>query len=951
MTSSKRNVGARSSLATTTPPPTGAPLPAVSTIHAAGESTQSRPSTPARKTSTTSLATAAARSTPSATASQLGRQDRSTTSNDADDCSKRTSWFGKKGTWPRSGQKSAPVIQVAQEHVARESTNSPAVEEPTATNTLAVLPDRLPSDKKSNTKLNEEYTQRNASTTSFSKPSLMNPARPMVAPPQETPAPESRSHSPAPEPESDPEPESESEPEPEPETEPAPVDPPKGDVIAPAQPNPSTVQGISSWIPLSGWWYGTPVTPAAPEPEDAKEPTKEPAKEPAEEPVVKEPVVKEPVVEEPVAEVPTIQEPVKEPEAQPPPEEPKHENTVGSVVGIDGSADSIRSTRPRSWFGFWGGDPEATPVTTLDVKIADETLLEVPKPQPRAPTPPIPIAEPAPTPVSTANASPQPEPVTASNTPPNRGYGWAFWYSGKTADVNTTTSTEGELAVAGAPSESNPQKAKVKQPEMPPTPSKSSSAVSLLQEDPRPETPRSSKSKSTTSKAAPAKPPKAETNGTAFPALLPSSASIVAAAETSAAMVAAAETSAAKKKLQKMMLPQNHLLPAFETCYRRPDQPSMLQQFTKIFRHTPLSTSHLYVAKQTPRIKKAVAIGVHGFFPMRLVRTVLGEPTGTSIRFANHAASSIKRWAEKNGVEVEVEKIALEGEGKVADRVEMLWKLLQNWMDHVRSADFVLMAAHSQGVVVGMQLLARLIEEGCVDNARIGFTAMAGINLGPFGHLPTTLLTGSARELFEFQKQESTVSKKYIQALRTVLAHNVRILYVGSIDDQLVPLESSTMTNISHPYIYRAVFVDGRVHAPDFLSHLVGFAMKLRNLGVSDHGLVRELSTPLAGSLYGGEGHSRIYNDGAVYDLGVRHALETTECTGVPLRVSSFEIPTNGNPYFLPWSLRGMLEETIVRTQLAAECEQLLEQFENWKPTSKTLKDVKFRLEGIRSKL
>jgi hypothetical protein len=62
------------------------------------------------------------------------------------------------------------------------------------------------------------------------------------------------------------------------------------------------------------------------------------------------------------------------------------------------------------------------------------------------------------------------------------------------------------------------------------------------------------------------------------------------------------------------------------------------------------------------------------------------------------------------------------------------------------------------------------------------------------------------------------------------------------------------------------VFVDGRVHAPDFLSHLVGFAMKLRNLGVSDHGLIRELSSPLAGSLYGGEGHSRIYDDIACYE-------------------------------------------------------------------------------------
>ena len=50
------------------------------------------------------------------------------------------------------------------------------------------------------------------------------------------------------------------------------------------------------------------------------------------------------------------------------------------------------------------------------------------------------------------------------------------------------------------------------------------------------------------------------------------------------------------------------------------------------------------------------------------------------------------------------------------------------------------------------------------------------------------------------------------------------------------------------------------------LTHLVGFALKLRNLGVTDHGLIRELSNPLAGSLVGGEGHSRIYEDDAVYE-------------------------------------------------------------------------------------
>src|SRR5690606_20817122 len=127
---------------------------------------------------------------------------------------------------------------------------------------------------------------------------------------------------------------------------------------------------------------------------------------------------------------------------------------------------------------------------------------------------------------------------------------------------------------------------------------------------------------------------------------------------------------------------------------------------------------------------------------------------------------------------------------------------------------------------------------------------------------------------------------------------------------------------------------------------LVGFALKLRNLGISDHGLIRELSTPLAGSLYGGEGHSRIYDDGACYDLAVRHALETSECPEVALRVEPWTLPVaTSNPYFLPWSMRGLIEEPFVRSELGAESKELLEEFDRWRPATKVLKDVKFRLE------
>lgn len=593
-------------------------------------------------------------------------------------------------------------------------------------------------------------------------------------------------------------------------TQPAPPEEASGDATGNAQPAAS-----SGWI---GWWYGQPAPPAPAEQPPATEPDSCKAAESAEEALKATMAPEVQVTEEDEQKATTTQQ--EDPA-------PKPEDAL--------IADTATPAQPRSWFSLWGsGYTPVPPTPTVSGEQAiEDSPVEMPATREQLVPTLVTVAEPEPV---TAREVAQQVGATAavpSSSGYGYGYGWGFWSSATATDASTEDAipaAEGELAIAGTDSETNPQKAKVvKQLAAPPTPQKKTSTSTLRREE-------------------------IESELSSEPKVL------------SASEVAIAETSAARKNVQKM-LPENHVLPTFDSCYTHPDPPaSILKRFTKILKpKQEPSKDHLFIAKPR-RVKKAVAIGVHGFFPMRLVRTVLGEPTGTSVRFASHAAASIKRWAEQNGIEVEVEKIALEGEGKVADRVEMLWGLLQNWMDHVRNADFIMVAAHSQGVIVGMQLLARMVEEGCVDNARIGFTAMAGINLGPFGHLPTTLLTGSARELFEFQKQDSKVSQEYIRALRTVLAHHIRILYVGSIDDQLVPLESSTITNISHPYIYRAVFVDGRVHAPDFLSHLVGFAMKLRNLGVPDHGLIRELSSSLAGSLYGGQGHSSVYDEHAVYE-------------------------------------------------------------------------------------
>lgn len=85
--------------------------------------------------------------------------------------------------------------------------------------------------------------------------------------------------------------------------------------------------------------------------------------------------------------------------------------------------------------------------------------------------------------------------------------------------------------------------------------------------------------------------------------------------------------------------------------------------------------------------------------------------------------------------------------------------------------------------------------------------------------------------------------------------------------------------------------------------------------------------------------------------LAISHTLETTSASGASCEVQKYDGLTNPNPYVLPWIMRGLLEEDFVKTELSHETAELLKQFDDWAPATKALKDVKYRLEAVRSKL
>ncbi|GAA5975678.1 hypothetical protein JCM5350_002689 [Sporobolomyces pararoseus] len=370
-------------------------------------------------------------------------------------------------------------------------------------------------------------------------------------------------------------------------------------------------------------------------------------------------------------------------------------------------------------------------------------------------------------------------------------------------------------------------------------------------------------------------------------------------------------------------------------------------------------------------VKRVVCIGVHGWFPNARLKSVLGEPTGTSVKFATMMHDAVQTYLESSGVSsFNIQAIALEGQGQVEDRVNKLYSQLtgrEEWIQALEKADVLFLATHSQGTVVSTQLLARMLDQKLIVGTQTHLLAMCGISQGPFVYLYQSvalapyfnyLESAAARELFDFQDAESVVSIKFLESLRVILNAGIKVTVVGSINDQVVPLYSALFSGVSHPAILRAVYIDSDAfHTSDFLANLVVFSARLRNAGLSDHDLVYHLSEALSGALTG-VGHSKIYEEEEVFNLAVRHQFETTSLTEAPTHLDihaqapplsmSFQPRDRRNPYLLTWAIRGIFDDPQVRLLFGNELKALGEAYETWKPQTKVLKDCKLKLEGIR---
>lgn len=431
------------------------------------------------------------------------------------------------------------------------------------------------------------------------------------------------------------------------------------------------------------------------------------------------------------------------------------------------SPPSAQKVPSASWFGFWYSSAEPP-------KVTDDKPDAQPEPVPEAVSEDVTMTD-AP-----------PAPPHQHEPPPKAGSTWAFWSKESPKSTQKPTSPEsGEMAVMGEGSEAHPRP--MAECDVSPTkePAKNAPKVKEAKSGWR-------KNKRGRPQSMDLDPPSPSLSGASTPRSATPQIHDMDKPSAMPAKVASSGQSIAESEAS--VKPTNNLLlPSFSSTYQMKENPSILKQLTQFLLRTQQApANHVFRIRDPPKIHKAIAIGVHGLFPATYLRPMIGQPTGTSLRFAGLGAEAIRRWAEAHGCgDCEIEKVALEGEGKIRDRVDNLWKLMLNWIDHIRSADLVLIACHSQGVPVSIMLLEKLIDLGVITNAKVGVCAMAGVALGPFPDYKSGLLMGSAAELWEFGNPESDNSKRFENALKHVVDYGARITFIGSIDDQLVPMEVS----------------------------------------------------------------------------------------------------------------------------------------------------------------
>lgn len=410
------------------------------------------------------------------------------------------------------------------------------------------------------------------------------------------------------------------------------------------------------------------------------------------------------------------------------------------------------------------------------------------------------------------------------------------------------------------------------------------------------------------------------------------------------------------------------VLPKLEDNFRTITVKTKLRLVGEAFVHgLQTSEKHLYrstenhiKAKKQKKTRKIVVISVHSFLPTKLVKSLIGQSTGSALSLANKALEAVEKWmSEYNDGDFEINTISLEGHGTIGARAENSLKLLQNWKEMINKSDFVFVVANSIASPAAIKLVSEMLMSphfGQLKGKNIGLLSIGGTTFGPYGNTDTKVVIRAYTqaenevigEMFDLQKLKSALLIDLTRCISHLCSCNVKITMVGSLNDQFVPLHSSTGNQILHPNIFKCFYVDGSSDVAPFMVKLMSLVLTMVNVGYGDQNLIKDLGDRLQGSASSLGTHGTIFDEPQVFLTGVRFAMETTSLVyHIPTRydrVAPTTADADKNLFNLPWNVRGLVNDLVSIKNIGnlRLLKDLAEEYSKWEPNTRVWREIRF---------
>ncbi|KAI5969767.1 hypothetical protein CANMA_001229 [Candida margitis] len=424
----------------------------------------------------------------------------------------------------------------------------------------------------------------------------------------------------------------------------------------------------------------------------------------------------------------------------------------------------------------------------------------------------------------------------------------------------------------------------------------------------------------------------------------------------------------------------------FEKTLRRPNvtngdesAPVVLPKFTGNYREITWRTKtrilseefilgyntehHLYrkkvesIQRTSKQLKKVVVIAFHNFLPVKLVRALIGEYTGNSIAYAKMATKAIHTWIKQHNPEyseeeIDIESIAIDGQGRIETCVKNALELLQNYTKELNDCDFIYVVGYSTSSPIAINILAELLAQNHhLCRKRIGVLSMSGNLMGPvpskFAKIVyrayTQLENDIVREIFDYERRDCTLSRKLTESMRFLLSQNVKFTFSATTTDSFIPLYSSLGVCFDHPNIYRNLY---QVSTAPFISTTLDIACQMKNLGVfRDHNIIRNFSDKLDIN----KTNKYIFGDEKVYLESLRFALESTKLHKLKdVEIRKEPRGSTNDLNVLVFNFRAFIQEfaSVKHVGSIKQLRKLFDEYKRWEPNLKT-KEVKYCLEPL----